>query len=348
MPQLDTLRAFSLFLVLLGHWINTDSWIHKFPIGIAGVTIFFVLSGFLITGILLRNKVSLDSGNHKLLYYLKNFYIRRTIRIFPVYYFTLIVLFILNFENIREIILWFVFYISNYLMYIKMDWTGALSHFWTLAVEEQFYLFWPLIILFTPKKHLFKVIILFILAGIFFRGYNYLINDKTEYHTMFSYMLTLSCIDGFALGAILAYIRNYIDDMFDLLKGKYIFILVGTFLLMIILMFFDINVVDVSMFKFCIAVIALFMVSKLSIGFKGKLKYVFENKFLMYLGKISYGMYIFHTFVPYIYLSLGLPYFDSMLIMFLIYLLILIVISSLSWFVLEKPINNLKNKFSYN
>lgn len=347
MPQLDTLRAFSLFLVLLGHWISKDYWIHKFPIGIAGVTIFFVLSGFLITGILLRSKDSFDSGNHNLLYYLKHFYIRRTIRIFPVYYFTLIVLFILNFENIREIILWFVFYISNYLMYIKMDWTGAMSHFWTLAVEEQFYLFWPLIILFTPKKYLLKIIFLFILTGIFFRGFNYLINDRTEYHTMFSYMLTLSCIDAFALGGWLAYIRNYIDGLFELLKGKYIFLLIGTLLFIVINMFFEINIVDVSMFKFCIAVIALFMVSKLSTGFKGKLKYIFENKFLMYLGKISYGMYIFHTFVPYIYESLGLPFFNSMLIMFLIYLFILIVISSLSWIILEKPINNLKRKFSY-
>lgn len=228
-----------------------------------------------------------------------------------------------------------------------MDWTGALSHFWTLAVEEQFYLFWPLIILFTPKKHLLKVIFLFILTGIFFRGYIYLINDRTEYHTMFSYMLTLSCIDGFALGAWLAYIRNYLDDLFDLFKGKYIFLLAGTLFFILFSMFFDINVIDVSLFKFCMAVIALFMVSKLSIGFKGKLKFIFENKYLMYLGKISYGMYIFHTFVPYIYKSLGLPYINSMLIMFLIYLFILIVISSLSWLVLEKPINNLKKKFSY-
>ncbi|MBK9332811.1 MAG: acyltransferase [Ignavibacteria bacterium] len=347
MPQLDSLRAFSIFLVLLGHWVQEDVWFKKIPVGTIGVTIFFVLSGFLISGILMKNRDSADQENKGIFYFLKHFYIRRTLRIFPVYYFTLAVLYVLNTENIRAVIGWFVLYISNYYLYFKMDWAGSLSHFWTLAVEEQFYIFWPLVIFFTPKKHLLKVIYVLILTGVLFRGFNFLINDRTEYHTMFSYMLTLSCIDAFSLGALLAYARNYIDKNIDLNKGVYLYVLYGVFLLMIILMFFEINVIDVAMSKFCISVIALFMVSKLSLGAGGIWKLILENKFIIYIGKISYGMYIFHTFIPAIYTALKIPPAKSLIVMFVIYFLMLLIISSVSWYLLEKPINSLKKKFSY-
>lgn len=110
-----------------------------------------------------------------------------------------------------------------------MDWAGSLSHFWTLAVEEQFYIFWPLIIFFTTKKHFLKIIFILTITGILFREFNFLINDRTEYQTMFSYMLTLSCIDSFSLGALLAYAKNYIDNNIDLNIGVYLFILFGAF-----------------------------------------------------------------------------------------------------------------------
>ncbi|HAY34128.1 MAG TPA: hypothetical protein DCY06_08315, partial [Bacteroidetes bacterium] len=104
--------------------------------------------------------------------------------------------------------------------------------------------------------------------------------------------------------------------------------------------FFEINAVDVAMFKFCISVIAFFMVSKLSLGAKGFWKLILENKFIMYIGKISYGMYIFHTFIPAIYKALNIPPANSLFLMFVIYFIMLLIISTVSWYILEKPINN--------
>src|SRR5437763_217904 len=160
-PQLDGLRGTAVIMVLIGH---AASFVEGLPY--AGmveyvrftVDVFFVLSGFLITGILLDAKGS----NH----YFRNFYVRRVLRIFPLYYGFLFVFFILApalrpptpggpFEGWRASQGWFWSYLSNYqLLFPQWVRPYPLSHFWTLAVEEQFYLFWPTVVLLTSRKGL--------------------------------------------------------------------------------------------------------------------------------------------------------------------------------------------------
>src|SRR5215217_808830 len=95
--KLDSLRAIAAILVILWHWVPTDSLINTFDNGAIGVNIFFVLSGFLITRILLgnRNEAGIQSNNKLLVF--KNFYARRALRIFPIYY--LLIFLILLFHN---------------------------------------------------------------------------------------------------------------------------------------------------------------------------------------------------------------------------------------------------------
>src|SRR5262249_12031366 len=124
-----------------------------------GVETFFVLSGFLITGILLDNR----SQELRSLV-LKQFYIRRFLRIFPVFYVVLSVALLMDATGIRSTWMWHAGYVSNIYFYLH-GWLGSLSHFWSLAVEEQFYIVWPLFILVIPSRWLAPGILLTMLAA---------------------------------------------------------------------------------------------------------------------------------------------------------------------------------------
>jgi len=175
----------------------------------------------------------------------------------------------------------------------------------------------------------------------------FLMSDKRENAVSFISILTPSCLDSFGLGALLAYFRmNNIKFKFSSFKAN-IFLVFNICLISVLLMFEE-NLISASVFKFSVSVIALFLISKISIGFTGFMKLIFENKLLMYLGKISYGLYLFHNFIPAFYSATRLPVINNILLKFCIQFFILLIIASISWFVLEKPINNLKKRFAYN
>ncbi len=149
--QLDGLRFVAVTLVLIDHWTGDAL---NFPISYLGVCMFFVLSGFLITRILLQAKEKDEKFARGHGFSLKQFYIRRTIRIFPVYYLTIFILYLLNEPPIREKIAWYLTYSTNIYVALKHTWLGSSDHLWSLAVEEQFYLFFPFVVLFIPLRKL--------------------------------------------------------------------------------------------------------------------------------------------------------------------------------------------------
>ncbi len=170
---LDGIRGLALIAVLLFHFAAT--WVPRNPVdrvvlgvfnsGWAGVDLFFVLSGFLITGILLETR---DRAH-----YFRNFYARRTLRIFPLYYGILAAAMFVApaliprvrsmemLTTLRENAVWFWTYLINVRIAAVRSWDpavpGRLMHFWSLAVEEQFYLVWPLIVLLAGRKRLLWV-----------------------------------------------------------------------------------------------------------------------------------------------------------------------------------------------
>ncbi|MBS0244284.1 MAG: acyltransferase, partial [Proteobacteria bacterium] len=156
-PALDGIRGLAVIMVLLFHFIcaatplnNIEALVIRFfNYGAYGVELFFVLSGFLITGILYdaRSKPN----------YFKNFYIRRTLRIFPLYYGVLFLTFVVaplipwlsgpTLSYMAEHQAWAWLYATNVFIAIKGYWAYAyLEHFWSLSVEEHFYLFWPFLV----------------------------------------------------------------------------------------------------------------------------------------------------------------------------------------------------------
>src|SRR5262245_16358318 len=150
-PGLDGLRGIAILLVILYHNFGFIPFLNY---GWLGVDLFFVLSGFLITEILLKTRTTTN--------YFKNFYTRRVLRIFPLYYLCLILVIVIfplikNFPYdlsfYRENQVWFWFYLQNWMLIFK-QWNDSailLNHFWSLAVEEQFYIVWPLLVLLIRK-----------------------------------------------------------------------------------------------------------------------------------------------------------------------------------------------------
>jgi peptidoglycan/LPS O-acetylase OafA/YrhL len=145
-PGLDGLRAVSIVLVLFAHLLGTDHFFPEAPLnrwvggtGLLGVRIFFVISGFLITRLLLKERETTGEIS------LKDFYIRRVLRIFPVFYLFILVVWILARHGLVSLHPGDIFYASTFTMnYHATQTSWVLGHIWSLSVEEQFYLVWPL------------------------------------------------------------------------------------------------------------------------------------------------------------------------------------------------------------
>ena len=178
LPGLDGIRGLAILLVMfshfivVGHHLDTGSAFSRvMRSGYLGVDLFFVLSGFLITGILI------DSKNSP--HYFRIFYIRRALRIFPLYYAVLgvawlSVIFITPGDSLRlkgqDSLAWYWLYASNIGMAVKGNWLASpfwvsLGHFWSLAVEEQFYLVWPFLVFVTGIKRLERICVVLVLSS---------------------------------------------------------------------------------------------------------------------------------------------------------------------------------------
>jgi peptidoglycan/LPS O-acetylase OafA/YrhL len=170
--QLDGLRGLAVIAVVAHHY--AEHFWHSSgggPVALAAVRLFFVLSGFLITGILLRSKEEIDRGRQTMAGALRIFYLRRALRIFPLYYLTIAIGVAANLPPAREILPWLCAYLVNVRVERTGEWVEVFSHFWTLSVEEQFYLFWPLLIFCVRRRHLPAVIVATVVLPLLLRGW---------------------------------------------------------------------------------------------------------------------------------------------------------------------------------
>jgi len=363
-PGLDGLRAIAFLLVFALH---TD----YLQIGWIGVQFFFVLSGFLITGILLDMKKSLPT-----LEYFKNFYGRRFLRIFPLYYFYLLLmtgitlgLIALSYRsNYMKIFLdqiWYaVFYVYDFFFgTISFQYSHFLDHFWSLSVEEQFYIFWPLLILLVPEKWTKSLFLSCIAFGLIFRIIFYFIYHSGVFRFFGDtvaaavYPLPFNHIDAFAFGA---YLSRY-----SIPKAKGQFFLL--FALIPIIGFVaqyvatgDIGPISTLGYPLLLAngyqyiwgysILNYFFAIVIQVVAKeGLFNSFLELPFMRYLGKISYGLYVYHY--PVIWFSgrirdvISMPEWIAKLLTALIAFCATLLISSLSYRFLEKPLLSLKDRF---
>jgi peptidoglycan/LPS O-acetylase OafA/YrhL len=269
--------------------------------GVLGVDLFFVLSGFLITGLLLESK-----GEP---HYFRNFYARRTLRIFPLYYFVLAVLFIVIpalttppplLEVARQHQSWLWTYTTNFYIAATSSWTSLtyVSHFWSLAIEEHFYLVWPLLV-FSFRRQVLERICVGLIAGGLVLRIGLVLSGVSELSVS---VLTPCRIDTLAVGALLALLvrREGVGSWLLRNAPTLALALVGT-------------IVAVSLFgvrtRLWLPVLhqvrgslyALFFgaLTLVSLGWSSRpgaalAARIFQGRLLSFFGKYSYGLYVYH------------------------------------------------------
>jgi peptidoglycan/LPS O-acetylase OafA/YrhL len=220
-----------------------------------------------------------------------------------------------------------------------------------LAVEEQFYIFWPWLMILIPSSYTEKIIVSVIGISILTKGYIFAESpDKWMANSYF----TLSCMHALAIGALIAYWNlnrpNWIAAI-----SKFNLVCTGVAVYFVIHYVAYFNklgwIIEVFDNVFYAGMAALIINYAAQNKFTGPVKYVLENKFIVYSGKISYALYIFHLFVPELFWSwlspkIGLSITSKYTAFFAFYL-VTFVMAHISWILFENPINNLKRHFPY-
>lgn len=336
--QLDSLRTIAAFMVIFHHFLP-ELQIGVYNFGKYGVEIFFTISGFLITAILLKQREFSSPTFLKIKYFL----VKRALRLFPVYYlflifFTVLAAFGLDIWSDGYGIYFYTYTIN--LLYYKLGMHGGqVNHLWTLAVEEQFYLIWPFVILLSRYKALKYIIVSLIIFSFVFKSLG--LPDAR--------LLTISHFDSLGLGAILAYILNTENTTSEKLK-LFFGSVSPTFLLIII----SVSIYISQILQFSIAqtilinALSVVLIIGCIMRFKGVIGTIMNSTIMIYLGRISYGLYIFHKPIPYflnlISYKLNLPEINKYL-MLTICIALTIFISHLSFKYFESHFIKVKAKF---
>ena len=343
-PQLDGLRTIAVTLVFFHHWTAVG---HN--LGIIGVQLFFVLSGFLITGILLRERREVETGGQSIGFSIRQFYARRFLRIFPLYYFCLLLFIILGRFEIRKTFLWFFFYLSNVLFCLKGGFSGPFSHFWSLAVEEQFYLFWPLVVLLTPRRRLPPVLLMLILLSPLARAATFLSG-----HAEFAQTSTMvwANLDTLGMGSLLACSLMSPNDGTRRALRWLRWAVPLCVVEVLAARFIPGGAVWVWLDPLAVALVSVWAVWTASTGFEGLVGKCLSHPVMAWLGRISYGLYVWHMFAPaflrnILHLLRFPDRFNDGAIGFVLLYAWTVAAASLSWFLLEKPLNGLKRYFPY-
>lgn len=352
LPHLDGIRGWAILLVLLYHCFSS---LKVTVICWVGVDLFFVLSGFLITGILLESKTEK--------FYFRNFIIRRSLRIFPLYYIFILLFFFLipwivpgifgDISYYQNNIGWFILYLQNWLYsFDGFPKSFMFHHLWSLAIEEQFYLVWPFFVYVFSGKNIIRLSVLLILLANFFR---FFAGSFTGLIFPYEYVNTFSRIDALLLGALVAVLFRYYSDFLKRISLPVLIICA------IVLTAYVAGVRNLNFWKYqpVYTVIGLFFASLLSVSLTDsragkKLVVFFSKRPFVFFGKYSYGLYIYHY--P-IFLSLMLHILPVLkqklpqsilaeILIGTISILISLVISLLSFKYAEKPFLKLKDVFT--
>ncbi len=335
MPQIDTLRAIAVGSVMLEHYLPYQ--FHKLGL-IDGVLLFFAISGYLITGILLSYREEAARGGDGLRHALGVFYARRTLRIFPAYYLLLFILLAMGLGSVERNFGWHFLYATNIWTALNQRWDAVVGHFWSLSVEEQFYLCWPLIALTAPRKALPWIMAVGVALGVAFRLAALEFNWGLAIIT-----LPMANFDALLGGGLLAWMQwaNRGDWLAVLRKyGLWSLLLVPAF-------FFAPAPVKAVLMPAAMALASVYVIDQCSMGYRGWLGWLFSRPLVLYLGKISYGLYLYHyvvrQFVPDEWFNVMGPYKEYGRA--IVFGFMSIGCAMLSWHLFEQPINRLKNRF---
>ncbi|MCB1681938.1 MAG: acyltransferase [Alphaproteobacteria bacterium] len=332
-------------------------------IGSSGVTLFFVISGFLITGILIDTKDE-PSG-------LKKFYIRRALRILPLYYFGLVAIFLLlvmfgqikGEYNLLQVFVYHILYVSNWVVFFDIhNFVSAHSnltwftHLWSLAVEQQFYIVWPALFLFLYKRISYRVFVtLLISLAAFSAGLR--IYMTYEWHWVPAYTSTPTRMDALFMGAVLAVMKKNTPEKLVKINnfGPFSILVLSILTLAYLLAtaatenFFEgLSAVIVPLTM----LISFFLTAALIVpANEGKIHTFLKHSIVQRAGDISYGLYIYSHLVQIALRNLlaarGVANFWLLhFILLFLGIALAFIIAGLSYDYIEKPISNLKKTWA--
>lgn len=337
--RLDGLRAFAVGAVMVSHWVPSQ-YLFGIPLGKFGVQLFFVMSGFLITRILRKARSeTLAKG-------LLIFYWRRFIRIFPLYYFCLLWISILGWGmGFEADSLWHWTYLSNWKFWLDGNWGGPVSHFWSLAVEEQFYLLWPLIFLKSGRDEIgLRMAISLVLIGVVYRLWA--LNSSISEAFLWDF-LTPACLESLGFGAILAHTWEWKSTRF---LGKSFLSLSALLLLIVFLTRLNVLSAEWRHHTFVLwCVVLIWLACRAN---RLLLDGVLLHPMIRYLGMISYGLYIWHNFMgfPWHWLAKAGGFPERLEFGFGAVVgksLLTVLFATMTWYGFERPLLRLKNRFHY-
>ena len=316
--QLDGLRAIAVLAVFAQHALRAPFWM--------GVDLFFVLSGFLITGILLERKARGQS-------YFGYFYSRRARRILPPYILLMILSSLVFGLAWAKHWPWYVFFATNIGDALNQSGHDSLNVLWSLAVEEQFYIFWPFVVLLLPGRLLAIVAASLIVVVPVLRAV------ATPWFVTFwpIYYLTPFRMDLLSAGALLAIIVRRDRDAF---KGYEVAAVLAFFAALAVLVWLHLHFPRFRAANTPLSNAGLYSVSLvlctsaliIALQSKGIVKRVLSNPVLVYVGTISYAIYLIHLSVLYAIWPLGLSRYLSAALA----LVITLAYASITWFAFER------------
>ena len=359
-PNLNGIRFIAAFWVIVHH---IEQFKEKFGydnqlfytrfirlIGPLGVFLFFVLSGFLITSLLLVEKERTNTIN------VKSFYVRRVLRIWPLYYLTVFLgLFILpeisyfNISGETELIkVDLPEKLLLYLLILPNIVTGVFKHIpylsqnWSIGVEEQFYYFWPWVVKQTKTSKLLLVMIIFFFLFYITRSLTVLYMPETgwwKYLNEFIKSLRITCMILGAMGAYFTYFKLNTKFVQFIFHSRFQLLL---YLTLILMLSFGVYLPGVNQEVYSL----IFTLILMNLAKNPASILSLENPVFNYLGKISYGMYMYHTVAVVIGVKVSHSFNNSNFVSYPVSYVLTIFISALSYEYFEKPFLKIKDKFT--
>jgi len=350
--QLDSLRAFAVAAVIISHTIPLNYRIGEFQfdeIGGFAVHLFFVLSGFLITGQLLAENERRREHGYGVLGLLKAFYARRALRLLPAYYLALCGAWLIDLRTVRSEFGWHALQLTN--VYFGLDQEAEIispvGHLWSLSMEWQFYLVWPLIVLLCRPRGLVAVT-----AGLFL--FSFVARFETLPLPAALYLSAIpASLDSLSLGAMLA-IALARSWPIERVSGWLGWSLLASIVMTVLRMagYADLGWGLEPYAHEFMNLFFVLLVYRAYVGMDGPAGRVLDNPGLQYTGLISYGIYLYHQYIMSSYLGASLRLFGYLPLEYgwqlsIALFVVTWIVSHYSWIWFEQPINNFRHRFRY-
>ena len=343
--QLDGLRALAMLGICWDHWVP-PSWNFGLPYEI-GLYFFLVLTGYFITGSLLRirDRAEAKGGSWRLQAW-KNFQWRRGLRIIAPYYVALAIAFVFLAPKLWHNLHWYLLYLTNFHIALIGEWPHGTSHFWSIAIQQQFYLLWPAVIWLTPRRFLPLAMILFAGIAPLSRFYEHLFMPPFVWPAKISW----GVFDFFGIGGLMALL---IHRGFPLSSRIWKILMLTCCGAYFVTEFVELPPNRIGPFYATILSFGLCgVIATASLGWRNIAGKMLETPFLQKVGLYSYGIYLYHNLAPIIlgktlsFLWMG-PYADSaaqIILRTACFAALTWAMTLASWNYIETPLNRLRTK----